>query len=86
AVYLIGSLPHLGAWSFAAAVPLNASAYTPDDPLWTARVRLPAATAFQYKYIKRTLDGRLVWLPGPNLRATSSAGCGHGTTLSDVWP
>ncbi|KAG5943996.1 hypothetical protein E4U53_006970 [Claviceps sorghi] len=85
AIYLTGSLPQLGNWDPAAAIPLSASAYTPDDPLWTAHVRLPASTAFQYKYIKRTLDGRFVWLPDPNLRATSSAGCDSRGTLSDVW-
>ncbi|KAG6027208.1 hypothetical protein E4U41_001003 [Claviceps citrina] len=85
AIFLAGSLPELNGWSPLDAIPLDADGYTAQDPLWTATVRLPAATAFEYKYIKRMLDGRLVWLGGGNLGATSSVGCAGGGKVSDTW-
>lgn len=84
-IYLTGSLAELKNWSPTTAIPLTASGYTADHPLWSIRVELPAATPFQYKYIKKTLSGSLVWLSGPNLSAISSSGCGSNGTLSDVW-
>ncbi|KAG5971531.1 hypothetical protein E4U55_001190 [Claviceps digitariae] len=84
-IYLTGSLNELKNWSPTNAIPLSAARYTPDNPLWTVQVQLPASTDFQYKYIKKTLSGSLVWLRDPNLSATSSTGCGSNGTLSDTW-
>ncbi|QPH16390.1 hypothetical protein C2857_001019 [Epichloe festucae Fl1] len=84
-IYVTGSLTELKNWSPADAIPLSASQYTSSNPLWTAQVKLPAATQFEYKYIKKTTSGNLVWLSDPNLSGTSSTGCGSSGTFSDTW-
>ncbi|KAG6007643.1 hypothetical protein E4U21_005724 [Claviceps maximensis] len=85
AIFLTGSLDELKNWSPTTAIPLSAAGYTPDNPLWTVQIQLPAATNFQYKYIKKTVSGSIVWLRDPNLSANSSTGCGSNGTLSDTW-
>ncbi|GAO15268.1 hypothetical protein UVI_02040930 [Ustilaginoidea virens] len=84
-IYLTGSITELKNWSPADAIPLSASQYTPDNPLWSVQVQLPAGTNFDYKYVKKTTSGEFVWLSGPNLSATSSSGCGSRATLNDTW-
>ncbi|SMF26603.1 alpha-amylase [Cellulosimicrobium cellulans J34] len=78
-VYVVGSVPALGAWSPAHGVPLSSATY----PVWTASVDLPAGTTFEYKYVRRDGAGNVVWESGGNRTATVGA---DGTvTLSDTW-
>jgi len=77
-VYVVGSIPALGSWNTASAVPLSPAGY----PVWSAGTPLPAGTSFQYKYIKKNPDGSVTWESDPN-RATST---GTGPlTLNDTW-
>lgn len=83
-VFIVGSLTQLGNWAPDSAVPLSASQYTQDDPLWFVEVDLPAETTFEYKYIKET-SGGVVWESDPNRRYTTSTGCGSSGTQNDEW-
>ncbi|GAA3766847.1 carbohydrate-binding module family 20 domain-containing protein [Salinactinospora qingdaonensis] len=77
-VYVVGSLPELGAWDPANGLHLSADTY----PVWTATLDLPADTTFEYKYVKLTTDGTLEWENDPNRSATVS---GSSATLTDTW-
>lgn len=77
-VYVVGSVPALGSWNTAAAIPLSSSSY----PVWTGSVAVPSGTSFQYKYIKKNPDGSVVWESDPNRSATAGA---SALTLNDTW-
>ncbi len=78
-VHLVGSIPALGSWDLAKAVPLSSAAY----PSWRGTVALPPSTSFQYKYIKKNADGTVTWESDPNRTATTPA---SGTlTRADAW-
>ncbi|MEY9875026.1 alpha-amylase [Streptacidiphilus sp. MAP12-33] len=79
-VYLVGSIPALGSWNTAQAVPLSSSGY----PVWRGTVSLPANTYVEYKYILKNSDGSITWEPGSNhsLTTTSSGSTG---TVTDTW-
>jgi alpha-amylase len=78
-VFVVGSIPALGNWSPAAAVPLSAATY----PTWSATVGLPASTGFQYKYLKKNPDGTVTWESDPNRSFTTPAS--GAATLTDSW-
>ncbi|NUP46525.1 MAG: alpha-amylase, partial [Catenulispora sp.] len=78
-VYVVGSVPALGSWNVANAVPLSSANY----PVWRATVTLPPNTAFEYKYIKKDPDGSIEWESGSN--RTASSGTGATLTLNDTW-
>lgn len=84
-VFVVGQLAQLGNWSPANAQALSASKYTSSDPLWYASIDLPAATAFEYKYIKKNSDGTIVWESDPNQSFTTTSGCGSTATVNDTW-
>lgn len=78
-VFVVGSIPALGDWNPAGAVPLSPAAY----PIWRATAHLPPGTAFEYKYVKKNPDGTVTWESGPNRGHTTPA---SGTsTLTDTW-
>ncbi|UCM91725.1 carbohydrate-binding module family 20 domain-containing protein [Streptomyces marincola] len=79
-VWVVGSVPQLGAWDPARAVRLDAGSY----PLWRAELSLPAGTTFEYKYIRRWDNSATVtWESGANRTATVPR---EGrVNLSDVW-
>ena len=78
-VFVVGSIPALGGWNPASAVPMSAATY----PVWSATVTLPGSTGFQYKYIKKNPDGSVTWESDPN-RAFTTGG-GGTATLNDTW-
>jgi alpha-amylase len=78
-VFLVGSIPALGNWNPANAIPLSSATY----PVWSAGVSLPANTSFQYKYIKKNPDGSITWESDPNRSFTT--GSGGSTTVQDTW-
>ncbi|KAF2743043.1 carbohydrate-binding module family 20 protein [Sporormia fimetaria CBS 119925] len=84
-IYVTGQLTQLGNWDPNSAQLLSAGRYTDSDPLWSATLDLPSETVFEYKYIKKTANGQVVWESDPNRRTTSSAGCGSSGTLNDNW-
>jgi alpha-amylase len=78
-VFVVGSLPAVGSWDPARAVPLSSAAY----PVWRGTVALPPSTSYQYKYIKKNPDGTVTWESDPDRSASTPAG---GTsTRTDTW-
>lgn len=61
-VFVTGSVPALGNWDPAQAVPMSAAAY----PVWESTVDLPADSTVEYKYIKKNPDGSVTWETGAN--------------------
>jgi glucoamylase len=84
-VFVVGQLTQLGNWTPGSGVALSASKYTSSDPLWFVSVDLPAATVFEYKYIKKNSDGTIVWESDPNRRFTTTSGCASTSTVNDTW-
>ena len=82
---MAGSIPQLGSWNVADAVPLSAGGYTSAYPLWTATVSLPAGITFQYKYLKKEASGSVIWESDPNRRFTVPSSCATTTTENDSW-
>lgn len=76
-IYLVGSLPALGTWAPASAIPL-----AQNGSQWSATVALPASTAFQYKYIAKDANGNVTWELDPNHSATTGTAA---ATLTDTW-
>ncbi|WP_304523616.1 carbohydrate-binding module family 20 domain-containing protein [Actinocorallia sp. API 0066] len=77
-VYVVGNVAALGSWNTGAAVKLSAAGY----PVWTGSVALPANTAIEYKFIKKTAGGTVTWESNPNRTYTTGT---SGTTLSNSW-
>jgi alpha-amylase len=77
-VFVVGSIPALGNWAPASAVPLSSATY----PVWAATVNLPANTAFEYKYIVKDGSGNVTWESGGNRAANTGS---SGGTLNDTW-
>ncbi|CAM1508813.1 Fc.00g025520.m01.CDS01 [Cosmosporella sp. VM-42] len=82
-VFVVGSVTELANWSPEDGVPLESSESTPG--LWTAKIKIASETIFEYKYIKKTGDGKVTWESDPNRRATSSSKCSSSGTLNDEW-
>ncbi|MET8945033.1 carbohydrate-binding module family 20 domain-containing protein [Streptomyces sp. NPDC004542] len=78
-VYVVGSLPSLGSWNTADAVPLSSASY----PTWSRLVIVPKSTAFEYKYFKKDGSGNVTWESGTNRSYTT--GSTYGYTASDTW-
>ncbi|MEV5508078.1 glycoside hydrolase family 15 protein [Streptomyces orinoci] len=78
-VYVVGSVPELGAWDPARAVPLSPAAY----PRWSATVALPASATVEYKYLKKNPDGSVSWESDPNRRLDT--GVSGPLTVTDTW-
>ena len=54
-VYVVGSVPALGGWNTAYAVPLKTTGGS--FPNWTGDVYLPPNTPVEYQYIVKNADG-----------------------------
>ena len=62
-VYVVGSIPELGSWNPANAVPLTTTSST--FPNWTGGVALPANTYTEFQYIVKNADGTVArWEKG----------------------
>ncbi|KAM5364496.1 hypothetical protein ACJZ2D_011487 [Fusarium nematophilum] len=79
-VFVVGSVTELANWSPEDGIPLKLS-----GSVWTAEIKIPSDTIFEYKYIKKTSDGKVTWESDPNRRATSSTKCGSSGVLDDEW-
>lgn len=84
-IVLVGSITELKNWSPPDGIPLDASHYTTENPVWTVTVKVPADTIFEYKYIRKSADGSIMWESDPNNQATSASGCGSSGTINDQW-
>jgi len=78
-VYIVGSIPALGSWNTANAVPLSSRNY----PFWTAALSVPTNTYFEYKYIKIDGSGNVTWESGSNRFYTT--GSSGSITFNDTW-
>jgi hypothetical protein len=85
AIYLIGSLPELGAWNLDNAIALSADHYTAQDPLWEGSVRLPTAVELEYKLVRLQTDGSFAWEADPNKSYLVPKDCGVSATASGSW-
>ncbi|KAF4456896.1 Glucoamylase [Fusarium austroafricanum] len=82
-VYVVGSVTELSNWNPANGIALEASGSTKG--LWTAKVKIPSDTAFEYKYIKKTSSGAVTWESDPNNRAVTESKCDSSRTINDEW-
>lgn len=76
-IYVVGSVPALGNWAPASAIPL-----AQNGSQWSATVGIPASTAIQYKYIAKDANGNVTWELDPNHSATTGT---SAATLTDTW-
>lgn len=86
-IKLVGSLSQLGSWTASSGVALSASQYTTSNPLWTATVKIPAGTKFEYKFVKvSSNDGSAVtWESDPNRSYTVPESCAESVTVESSW-
>ena len=83
-IYVVGSVAALASWDPAAAVPLTWQNGTGTRGNWRGTATLPAATAVEYKYIKRDGSGNVTWESGANRALTTGAG-GTTQSVNDTW-
>lgn len=84
-ILLAGSIPQLGTWNTANAVPLSATDYQREYPRWFVTVSLPAGTAFQYKFVMEDSSGSTTYEDGTNRDFTVPTGCAGAVEVHDVW-
>ncbi|KAJ4246350.1 hypothetical protein NW762_013701 [Fusarium torreyae] len=82
-VFIVGSVSELSNWAPDDGIALEASKTTTG--LWTAKVKIPSDTSFEYKYIKKTSSGIVTWESDPNNRAATGSKCGTSSTIDDEW-
>ncbi|OIK02303.1 alpha-amlyase [Streptomyces sp. MUSC 14] len=78
-VYVSGSVPSLGSWNTADAIPLSPASY----PDWSKLAIVPKSTSFEYKYLKKDGSGNVTWESGTNRAYTTGSSSGY--TTSDTW-
>ncbi|KAF2789577.1 carbohydrate-binding module family 20 protein [Melanomma pulvis-pyrius CBS 109.77] len=84
-VTIVGQLDQIGNWGPENGIRLDGSKYTSSDPLWYGDIDLPAGTPFEYKYIKWTSSGEIVWESGSNRKYTPPLECGSSGIVNDLW-
>jgi lytic starch monooxygenase len=84
-IKLVGSLSQLGSWNVANAIALSASGYTNSNPVWSTTLNLPAATTFQYKFVRVGSNGDVAWESDPNRSYTVPQTCDGVATVSSSW-
>jgi alpha-amylase len=83
-IYLTGSIPALTTWSTTAALPMTRISGAGTRGNWQLAVTLPAATALEYKYIKKDGAGTVTWESGANRTLTTGA-AGTSQAVNDTW-
>ncbi|KAJ7175109.1 glycoside hydrolase family 13 protein [Mycena crocata] len=78
-IFLVGSISQLGTWAPASSLAMSSASY----PVWTITVNLPPNTSFEYKFIRKEVDGSVVWESDPNRSATTNAS--GSQTISTTW-
>jgi lytic starch monooxygenase len=84
-IKLVGSTAQLGNWDASKGLALSASQYTSSKPLWTLTAEFSPGTSFQYKFIKTTSSGGVVWESDPNRSYTVPADCSKTYTVDSNW-
>lgn len=92
-VFLYGSIPALGDFDVAKGLPLDASKYRQDKPLWSVRVVVPPETGgFEYNYYFVDIDGKSVIKEERGRRtvevpknATQPEACLGKVVVDDIW-
>jgi glucoamylase len=84
-IEITGDAPVLGRWNLAYAIPLDASEYTAQDPVWQGTVRLAAGQVIEYKYVRVASDGSVTWEGGPNHTYTVPRSCATAVSKEDQW-
>ncbi|HCT75591.1 MAG TPA: alpha-amylase [Micromonosporaceae bacterium] len=69
--FVVGSIPALGSWNTANAIPVPGT------------VNIPFNTSFQYKYIKKDAAGNVTWEYDPNRSHTTGTAC--SVTHTESW-
>ncbi|PHH78908.1 hypothetical protein CDD80_6026 [Ophiocordyceps camponoti-rufipedis] len=82
-IKMVGSDETLGRWDTARALPLDASDYSPDKPIWKRTVSLGTGHVVEYKYIRFGSDGSITWEKDPN--HTIAVPCAATAVQSDRW-
>jgi alpha-amylase len=77
-IHVTGNRAELGNWNTGAAVALTLS-----GGVWRSTVNLPANTALEYKYIRKTAAGAVTWEFDPNRSRTTPGTC--TVTWTDTW-
>jgi glucoamylase len=80
-IFLVGTTPLLSNWVPESGIMLHT--YPAIYPQWSMTISLPAATQFEYKYVKRLTNGSFVWASGPNHTVTTPAS--GSTVLNDMF-
>ncbi|KMU87519.1 glucoamylase [Coccidioides immitis H538.4] len=76
----------LGSWEPSAAKQLKADKYEASCPLWSIQIDLAAGKKFDYRYIRKSDDGRVVWESDPNRSYTVPKKCGVSSlVLKSTW-
>ena len=83
-IFIVGSIAALGSWNTNNAIPLSATKYSSNNPLWYVSLSFPAGTSFQYKYIIKQ-GTSVTWENGNNRVYTSPTGCSSTDVEDDVW-
>ncbi|KAF7551843.1 hypothetical protein G7046_g7590 [Stylonectria norvegica] len=84
-IKIVGNIDGLGNWDTSKAVPLSASAYTSQNPLWQVTVPLKAGQVIEYKYINVKSGGSVAWERDPNHTYTVPKTCATTAVKSDKW-
>ena len=69
--YIVGSIPALGSWNTAAAIPVPGT------------VHIPFNTSFQYKYLRKDTAGNVTWEYDPNRSRSTTMAC--SATYQETW-
>jgi alpha-amylase len=69
--FIVGSIPALGNWNTAAAIPVPGT------------VSIPFNTSFQYKYIRKDAAGNVTWEYDPNRSRSTTTAC--TATYNETW-
>ena len=78
----VGNIAALGNWDTSKGVALNAQQYAASNPLWSATLNLAPATSFQYKFVKVSSSGQVLWESDPNRSYTVTC---SAATVSSTW-
>ncbi len=91
-VFLYGSIPELGNFDSSKALPLGASKYTADKPLWSVRAVVPPVGNFEYNYFLTEVDGKTVTKESEPKRifempqnSTGPGVCLGKVVVDDIW-
>lgn len=76
-VYLLGNTSDLGAWDLSNALPLVASNYTAERPLWFLAAPLPAGEPVSYVYVRQEDCGQ-AWIYESVNRTLAVPACVEG--------